>query len=238
VASGSRLGAADFNHDGIDDVIIGGGVNSSIYLNQGGGSFTLSQTISGFSTFTDRFKFADINQDGEIDIVASSGGGPKVVLGSSSGVFGSVISQTALTSGLALGDFNGDGVPDFATGDDSSGGIDIGISNTTQSTLLSRINLLSRQNALDSLSIIDAALARVNKQNGAVGAHLSRLEIAMANLGASSLNFDSARSRIVDADVASESAQLVRSTILQQAASSVLAQANQAPALALVLLRS
>ena len=49
-------------------------------------------------------------------------------------------------------------------------------------------------------------------------------------------NFQAARSRILDADIASESAELVRTQILQQAASAVLAQANQQPALALQLL--
>ena len=72
---------------------------------------------------------------------------------------------------------------------------------------------------------------------GAIGAHQSRLAITVNNLEVSRENYHSAASRIVDADIAQESANLVRTQILQQAASSVLAQANQAPALALTLLR-
>ena len=65
----------------------------------------------------------------------------------------------------------------------------------------------------------------------------SRLNISINNLQVARENFAAAESRIRDVDVAFEAAELTRLNILQQAATSVLAQANQQPSLALSLLR-
>jgi flagellin len=73
-------------------------------------------------------------------------------------------------------------------------------------------------------------------QRGEIGAFQSRTDVAINVLQVSSENFKAAESRIRDADIADESSRLVRLNILQQAASSVLAQANQQPALAFQLL--
>ncbi len=73
-------------------------------------------------------------------------------------------------------------------------------------------------------------------QRGNVGAFLSRADYAVTGLLSMSENYKAAESQISDADVAYESAQLVRGQILQNAAQAVLAQANQQPALALRVL--
>jgi flagellin len=70
-----------------------------------------------------------------------------------------------------------------------------------------------------------------------LGAAESRLKVAISNLSISRENLSAAESRIRDVDVATEAAELTRLNILQQAGASVLAQANQAPSLALTLLR-
>jgi flagellin len=69
-----------------------------------------------------------------------------------------------------------------------------------------------------------------------IGAFQSRLDVALSVLQSSRDNFITAGSRIRDADIAAESADLVRAQILQRAAAGVLAQSNQQPALALQLL--
>jgi flagellin len=73
-------------------------------------------------------------------------------------------------------------------------------------------------------------------QRGELGAFQSRVGVAVNVLQVSAENFKSAESRIRDADVAEESSRSIRLSILQQAGSSVLAQANQQPALAITLL--
>ena len=83
---------------------------------------------------------------------------------------------------------------------------------------------------------MDTAKDSLLQQRGMIGAYQSRLTVAMQNLVSAKENFSAAESRIRDVDIASESAELIRTQILQQAAALVLAQANQIPALALKLL--
>ncbi len=73
---------------------------------------------------------------------------------------------------------------------------------------------------------------------GNIGALLSRTESALGLNAATVEQYQAARSRILDADIAQESANLVRLQILQQATTAVLAQANQHPGIALSLLNS
>ena len=90
----------------------------------------------------------------------------------------------------------------------------------------------SRQ-ALDAIS---TAITSVTRNRGTLGAAESRLETSIENLSVARENFIAAESRIRDADVAYEAAELTRLNILQQAGTAVLAQANQQPQLALQLL--
>jgi flagellin len=71
-----------------------------------------------------------------------------------------------------------------------------------------------------------------------IGATTSRISTFMNTVSAANINYKAAESRISDADVASEAANTVRNTILQQTASSLLGQANQAPQIALRLLQN
>ena len=92
---------------------------------------------------------------------------------------------------------------------------------------------LGSQNAID---IIDKALATIDSERGDLGAIQNRFESTIANLQNISENISAARSRILDADIAQETSNMTKQNILQQAGVSILAQANQAPQLALSLL--
>jgi flagellin len=87
-----------------------------------------------------------------------------------------------------------------------------------------------------ALDAINGAIASLASTRGTLGAAESRLRVSINNLAVARENFASAESRIRDADVAADAAELTRLGILQQAASSVLAQANQQPQIALSLL--
>ncbi len=88
-----------------------------------------------------------------------------------------------------------------------------------------------------ALDAVYAAIYSVGASRGILGGIESRLSTAIANLGVARENLIAAESRIRDVDVAEEAANLTRLNILQQAGTSVLAQANQLPSLALQLLR-
>lgn len=87
-----------------------------------------------------------------------------------------------------------------------------------------------------AISVVDSALESVSDLRANLGAVQNRFSAVIANLSNVVENVSAARSRIVDADIASETATLTRNAILQQAGTAVLAQANQQPQLALQLL--
>ncbi|MBF0518931.1 MAG: flagellin [Nitrospirae bacterium] len=92
-------------------------------------------------------------------------------------------------------------------------------------------------NASNTIAVIDEALNTVNSARADMGAKSNQLDAAINNLGNIIQNTQSARSRIMDADFATETANLTKSMILQQAGISVLSQANSSPQNVLALLR-
>ncbi|MBW1212675.1 flagellin [Pantoea allii] len=87
------------------------------------------------------------------------------------------------------------------------------------------------------LADVDAAIKAVDNQRSLLGASQNRFESTISNLNNTVTNLTAARSRIQDADYATEVSNMSRAQILQQAGSSVLAQANQVPQTMLSLLR-
>ena len=99
------------------------------------------------------------------------------------------------------------------------------------------IDVSTTQGATDAIDIADGALARVNSLRGALGAVQNRFESTISNLSTTVENLSAARSRIQDTDFATETANLTRTQILQQAGVAMLSQANSLPQLVLSLLQ-
>ena len=89
----------------------------------------------------------------------------------------------------------------------------------------------------NALAIIDAKLNTIDSERSNLGAVQNRFETAIDNITTTSTNLSAARSRIEDADYATEVSNMTRAQILQQAGTSVLSQANQTPQTVLSLLR-
>lgn len=98
------------------------------------------------------------------------------------------------------------------------------------------IDISTADGAQDSIGVIDVALEQINASRSELGAVTNRLEFTMSNLMNVSENTSAARSRIVDADFAAETANLSRAQVLQQASQAMLAQANAQPQQVLQLL--
>jgi flagellin len=92
-------------------------------------------------------------------------------------------------------------------------------------------------NANSAIGTIDRALATVAAERAALGATQSQLESTVRNLSNVAENTSAAAGRIMDTDYAAETANLTKAQILQQAATSILAQANAQPQAVLALLR-
>ncbi|MFT5702473.1 MAG: flagellin [Desulforhopalus sp.] len=103
-------------------------------------------------------------------------------------------------------------------------------------TSVDEISVSSRDSAIGAIKSVDQALADVDTIRGGLGAVQNRFESTISNLQNVSENLSSARSRILDADIAQETSAMTKNNILQQAGVSILSQANQAPQLALSLL--
>ncbi len=97
-------------------------------------------------------------------------------------------------------------------------------------------SVATAESARETLEPTENAIAKINSTRGEIGAGEARLESAITNLGVYEESLSSAFSQIRDADVAQESSNMARFNILTQAGTSVLAQANAAPQLALKLL--
>ncbi|MCS0581364.1 flagellin [Massilia pinisoli] len=99
------------------------------------------------------------------------------------------------------------------------------------------IDISSYSGAQTAIKVADAALAAVNNQRAQYGALQNRFSSTISNLASSTENLSASRSRITDTDFAAETANMTRSQILQQAGTSMLAQANSLPNGVLSLLR-
>jgi flagellin len=99
------------------------------------------------------------------------------------------------------------------------------------------IDVSTQVGSNSALDVIDKALAGIADSRAGMGAVQNRLESTIANLQSVSENVSAARSRVLDADFAAETANMTRSQILQQAGTAMLAQANSAPNSVLSLLQ-
>jgi flagellin len=126
---------------------------------------------------------------------------------------------------------------DFQVGADAGQKITINISQDfAAGCTLSTIGISAASAAEAAIGNIDAALATVNSTRADLGAKQNRFSSIIRSNENTSQNLSASRSRVEDTDYAAESAALARSSVLQQASSSMLAQANQQPQIALSLL--
>jgi flagellin len=138
-----------------------------------------------------------------------------------------VLSTNAGTQSFQVGELNTDRVELATTDLESNSSIsDVG-----------DLDITSETNASTAIADLDAALSTVNVERANYGAYQNRFENIISTLQISSNNTAAARGRIIDADFATETANLSRAQILQQAGTAMVAQANQMPQQVLSLLR-
>ena len=158
------------------------------------------------------------------------------------------IVQTTTFNGTSLFDVSGTSSLTFQVGQDGNAnnqvsltlsGMTGGLISAYASSLTATgtVNLSSAATASAALSTLETDIDDISKQRATFGAVQNRFESVISNLSNYSENLTSSRSRILDTDFASETANLTKAQILQQASTSILAQANQLPQSALSLLR-
>ncbi len=145
-----------------------------------------------------------------------------------------IASQTSF-GGVDL--LNGTYTASFQVGADAAQIIEISISTNFATTVGLAGGVDTFTNAQAAINKMDSALAEVTSVRADLGAKQNRFSSVIRSNDNTAQNVSASRSRIEDADYAKESAQLARNSVLQQASSSMLAQANQQPQIALSLLQ-
>ena len=198
---------------------------------------------------------ASINDSGELvlnsnnafSIEADKGDSLKLIAGmgfSSSDYFSAANDSTNainVNAGIKLDSLNDSAisVEVTSTGKTATGLINQNESGSSAATgsAINSISIATAAGATKAIDVIDNALSQVDEQRSELGAVNNRLDFTINNLSQSVEKTTEARSRIEDADFAAESAALSRAQVLQQAGTSMLAQANAAPQQVLSLLQ-
>lgn len=255
----------DFNEDGRTDVIAFEQVaNGSLYFelftaNSQGQLVQANEGViadpgsQGFTYEIDEFMYqiGDGNADGHLDVWiyyglnGYDGGGGNSYNNGEFVFYGN--GNGGLTTGAVLPSFqaaptptvdlNGDGVTDTISATSNQFTSHIQNTSVSENLLMSSFNLSTQAAARSALTALQSTLANLSSKRGSIGAMQSKLGIGLNNLTSQREGYLNAATRITDADIAQESAQLVRLQILQKTAAAVLSQANLVPQIALSLLR-
>jgi flagellin len=150
---------------------------------------------------------------------------------------------TIVRSSIKLSSSNASGIT--IGGITSAGLAAAGLSSTASYTAatatagagVSTVDLTTATGSQTALSTLDKAINTITDARAAMGAYQNRLTASIANLESSSMNLQASRSRILDTDYAKETTNLAKSQIIQQAATAMLAQANQSAQSVLALLK-
>ena len=109
---------------------------------------------------------------------------------------------------------------------------------TAKLSSVASISVADQEHATDAIAVLDAAIAKIDQQRADLGAISNRLSSVVDNNTSMVTNTESSKSHILDTDFAVETTKLTRTQILQQAATSMLAQANASKQSVLALLQN
>ncbi|MEZ5525459.1 MAG: flagellin [Pseudomonadales bacterium] len=209
-------------------------------INKVSGTTGISAEVSGGTLTLTQAEGKDINIENFNHSTASA----TVVVGSTAiGTDPETLTQGANDSVVVSGSVTFNSSNSFSVSSsvaNSAGSVlnvaaDTAVGSTQQ--LVSSISVTSAANAQSAIQVVDSALQTISGIRADLGAIQSRFESTISSLSSTSENLSAARSRILDADFAAETANLTRATILQQAGISVLSQANALPQQVLALLQ-
>jgi len=211
VASDNGNGITLVAADGRNIEIGLSGGNNSLTMANLGLSSSVADTAAGRST--------------AMSTATSAGDGLTVYYSGVSLVSDKSFTVSAGAKSTALADLKTLGIEEGTYGGSNNG------------TKISSVDISTVAGAQDALNAVDAALGQISDQRSNLGAIQNRLQSAVDNLTSSSTNLQAAAGRIQDTDYSATTTQMSKSQIIAQAATAMLAQANQQPQLVLSLLK-
>jgi flagellin len=193
---------------------------------------------------------ASISSSGDLELSAADGRNIEIGVNGLAGEIGGVANGTVVRGGKIVAFMtdtiellNMNGANDLALGGDGGSSTVSFFPNTAIdpnmpfAASVKTYDISTSRKAMKTLLVIDHAIDQLTGERAKVGALQNRLTSTINNLQVASESLSAARSRIKDADFASESATLARNQIIQQAGVSILTQANQSNSIALSLLQ-
>ncbi|MGJ7045466.1 flagellin [Thermoanaerobacterium thermosulfurigenes] len=238
-ANGNNLGIVS-----TDQVIVNYAKDGKVY--------TVSYTVSTGAKISDLQSAItanisiDVNTAGTLLATASSGGTANAIYGltitvkDSSGNVNTAATNalSAFTETTAAADKATDGKATLQIGANTNQNMQIEIDKMDATALgVKNLQVGTQSQANIAIKVIDNAINKVSTQRATLGAYQNRLEHTINNLGTANENITAAESRIRDVDMAQEMMEFTKDNILNQAATAMLAQANQQPQTVLQLLR-
>ena len=226
------------------DITFSGDDIYSMTINNGTSDYTLSSAVLDLDSSTSRQAFANslntalsgsnitaaMDTNGVLTLSRADGGSVGLAsftsMGSSTATFTPTTGQGDATSLAGTGNLL-----------DSSVSSSSAASSSGSSGSVAQVSVLTADDASAALATIDDALTYVNAERSKLGAIENRLGHTIDNLANVITNTEASRSRIMDTDYGVETAELARSQIIQQAATAMLAQANQSTQSVLSLLQ-
>jgi flagellin len=239
-----KFAFGDMNGDGQDDFVVSDSTTTvRSYMRNGALTYNLSstQTLDTSAAFG-QLSLYDVNSDGSLDVLALQSASSRrlsTLFNTGSGALQAPIeTDLGVSTGtqFIVTDVADTRVPTVVVSNAGSG-FTVFDSLTETSSAVSELRLVSQEQAQYSLGVLDTALNNLLSAQSTLGALQTRLDFNQAASSIAVENLSSATSLLVDADVAEETAELVRTQILQQAQVAVMAQANIQNSLALDLLR-
>jgi flagellin len=177
---------------------------------------------------------AQRDNDGRVELIAADGRNIEVnVVGAAGAITG--LQSDVSRAGLRL--MSDSQFEVTGGGEATIGMVPNAIVAVTANSSVETIDVKSSGGANNALLILDRAIQQIASDRAELGAVQNRMQSTINNLSSVSENAAAAKSRILDADFAAESAALAKNQVLTQAATTILAQANQVPQQALSLLQ-
>ena len=208
--------------DGVDTAVVGTFTAGTSILSTGSATAAVISNVTNHETVTSVIPVAVTTSNGGA-LTATAGGAQTRVASSS------ITLSTTGDGGITLGGAKGLKLTGQTQGYTASvATVGIGVSN---------VNLSTISGSQAALTVLDKAINTISDSRASMGAYQNRLTAAITNLETTSMNLQASRSRILDTDYAKETTNLAKSQIITQAATAMLAQANQSAQSVLALLK-
>ena len=237
---GSTLTSGDLDGDGDPDLIVYNVAAGAINVIRNNGSSWTTSALTTFGSSHRDVTIADMNNDGLNDILALSPSNDFVTIYLASGVgsfsAGYTLSVHASANRLFVGDATNDGVLDILT--TRSGALDLFVARSTEKSALPAVSVATEEKATELLKILDRTFERLSEDRAQMSALHSKLDVREASELLLAETLSDAKANLLQADLALETAELVRLQILQDAQVAVRAQENLQLQLILRLLQN